>query len=287
VPDAGLTGSAAVVLLGSLAAFGWGLGDFGGGLLSRRAPLMGVLLGTQVVAVAIALPLVLAAGEPVPTTRDLLLAGVTGVAGAVGVAALYHGLSLGRMGVIAPIAGVLTAALPVAAGVAFQGWPSLPVAGGIGLALVSVILVTRGGAPSAGEGGALWGLLAGVGFGVFVLAISQVSPGAFFGPLLVVRGVMGTAFVLALLATRAEWRIRPRLWPAVIFIAGVDMAANVSYLAASRAGPLTIAASLSSLYPVVTVILAAAVLRERVTLAQGVGVVVAGLSIVLIAAGQA
>src|SRR6185369_6038671 len=79
--EAGTAASLAVVVLGVAASVGWGIADFGGGLASRRGPLLGVLLSTQLVALAIALPLAGLAGEPSLATPDIGLAVLAGVTG--------------------------------------------------------------------------------------------------------------------------------------------------------------------------------------------------------------
>ena len=79
------------------------------------------------------------------------------------------------------------------------------------------------------------------------------------------------------------WRVTRRFWPALFAIGVLDGAATVAYLAAIAAGPLAIAAIIASLYPVVTTILAATVLRERITRVHAVGIGVAGLAVTLIA----
>ncbi|MEZ0240198.1 MAG: EamA family transporter [Chloroflexota bacterium] len=275
-------------MLGVGASLGWGIADFGGGLASRRAPLLGVLLATQLVALAIALPLAGVAHEPTLSTRDIGLAVFGGVVGSVGLAALYRGLSVGRMGVVAPLAGVLTALIPVGAAIVLEGPPSLLVVAGIVAALASVVVVTRsddGGADR--PSGLAWGLGAGVAFGLFVLAISQLSDGVVFAPLAIVRGVEAAVIAIAILASRGAWRVPRATWWLIVPIGALDMASNVAFLGASHAGPLAIAASLSSLYPVVTVVLAAIVLREQVTAARAIGVGLAGLAIALIASGRA
>jgi drug/metabolite transporter (DMT)-like permease len=139
--------------------------------------------------------------------------------------------------------------------------------------------------PATGRAG--WGLVAGFAFGFFILAISQLSEGDVFAPLVIVRGVEALVIGIAILVSRGAWRVPRASWWLIVLIGTLDMASNVLFLGASHAGPLAIAASLSSLYPVVTVVLAAIVLRERVTVARVVGVGLAGLAIALIASGRA
>ena len=61
-----------------------------------------------------------------------------------------------------------------------------------------------------------------------------------------------------------------------------DALAEISYAAASAAGQLSIIGALSSLYPAVTVLLAAVVLRERVHPIQAAGATAALVAAVLL-----
>lgn len=293
MPEGLLPPSLAVVVLGLLASIGWGISDFGGGLASRQAPVLGVLCLSQAAGLVLAVPLLLVRGEPAMTTDDLLIA-IAGGAGAVGgLGLLYRGLSIGRMGVVAPVAGVLTAALPVGFGIATQGVPAFGAVLGIALAVVSVVLVSRAPAEASGDAGGgarngfLMGLGAGIGFGLFAIFVSRLSDGLFVSPVIVIRGMAVFFVVTVAVLGRRSLRVPRRLWPAMVGIGGVDMTATALYLAAIEVGPLAIAAVLTALYPVVTVLLAAVVLRERISRLHGVGIGLAALAIALIASAAA
>jgi drug/metabolite transporter (DMT)-like permease len=122
---------------------------------------------------------------------------------------------------------------------------------------------------------------------LFGALIAGVSDGLVAGPLAVVRLVEAAVLVGLVLVTRRPWRVERPLWPGIVLVGVLDMGGNLFYLASIQAYRLDVAAAISSLYPVVTVILAAAILRERITGSHGVGVALAGLAIVLIAAGNA
>ncbi len=288
MPEPLISSTLAVVTLGLLSSVGWGVADFGGGLASRRAPVLGVLGGSQAASLLIAGPLLLARGEPAMQEADYVIAAIGGLLGALGLALLYRGLSVGRMGVVAPVAAVLTAALPVAFGFLTQGLPSVLAIVGIGAAVASVVLVSR--APDAGDGrpsGLWYGLAAGVIFGLFTITASQLSDDVVFGPTIVIRITSVTVIATWILVRRESWRVERGLWPALLVVGVVDMLSTVTYLSAIAIGPLAIASILASLYPVVTTILAALVLRERVTPIHAAGILSAGLAVVLIAGATA
>ena len=284
MPDALIAPSLAVIGFGLLASLGWGVADFGGGLVSRREPVLGVLLGSQFASVTVAVPILALSHEPAMRPVDGLIATGGGLFGAVGLALLYRGLSVGRMGVVAPVAAVLTAALPVGFGFLTQGLPSVLGIAGIGCAALSVVLVSRVPGATDGRPSGLWyGLAAGAIFGLFTITVSRLGPGLLISPVVLIRGISCTFLVGWILVRNQPWRVTRRFWPALFAIGVLDGAATVAYLAAIAAGPLAIAAIIASLYPVVTTILAATVLRERITRVHAVGIGVAGLAVTLIA----
>src|SRR5215210_1951806 len=136
-PDTFGPGVAVVVLgLGSSIAFGFG--DFGGGWTSRRAPVLGVSLVVQLIGATLMAGAAAASREAPLTPGALALAMLAGVFGVGGIVSLYHGLAVGRMGVVAPVTGVLAASVPVAIGVVLEGPPPAVVAVGIALAFIAV-----------------------------------------------------------------------------------------------------------------------------------------------------
>jgi drug/metabolite transporter (DMT)-like permease len=223
-------------------------------------------------------------GEPLPSTVDVVWSVCAGFLGAIGISALYRGLAVGRMSVVAPVTGVLAAAVPVVVGVVSEGLPEGSVLLGIGLALAAVVLVSRVSDEGGRSGGLSLALTAGAAIGVFNVTLTQVADGSVFWPLAIMR-VSQVAIILAVVATGSGWRMPVGLVPRVAVVGILDMAGNTFFLLAAQAGQLAIAATLSSLYPVTTAILAAVLLRERIAGAHAVGIVAAGVAIALIARG--
>lgn len=286
MPDGGPLGPASVILFGLFSAAAWGTSDFAAGLASRRVSVLALVLAAQTVGMTVALGLAMLRAEPVPAPMDVLWSGLSGVIGTGAIVALYAGLAVGRMGVVAPVAGVIGALVPVAVGIALEGLPAGIVLLGMAAAVVAVVLVSRVGGEAGARSGIELGLLAGLGIGLFNVTITRVDEELVFGPLTIVRVAALVVLALALLARRQRVALPARLAPAIVAIGLLDMAANAGFLLAEQTGSLAVAAVLSSLYPVVTVILATIVLRERVTRSHAAGIALALLAIVLIATGS-
>jgi drug/metabolite transporter (DMT)-like permease len=287
MPDAGPLGPASVVVFGLFSAVAWGIADFGGGLASRRATLFGVVLVSQMAGLVLCLALFVIRAEPWPSPADIGWSALSGVIGSIGVLALYGGLAVGRMGVVAPVAGVLGASIPVLAGIVLEGVPPPIVLAGIGLAIVAVVLVSRvAGHPGSGRSGIELGLVAGVCIGLFNVTLSRVDESIVFGPVSIVRIVTIVIVTAAVVVGRRPGRVPAGLIPVVAAIGLLDSLGVASFLFAEQTGPLAVASILSSLYPVTTVILAALVLHERVTRQHAVGIATAAVAILMIGSGS-
>ncbi|MHB8487732.1 MAG: EamA family transporter [Candidatus Dormibacteria bacterium] len=267
------------------AAF-WGCGDFLGGLANRAASLLSVLLISQGIGLVGMLCVAVILGGN-PSGADLGYGALAGLAGAAGVAMLYRGLAAGAMSLVAPITGVVAVVVPIAVGVGSGERPAALQYAGIVAAVLAVALLSGGGSRGArlGRGTLLLALGAGIGFGLFYVAIARTSMGANLWPLVAARG----ASVAVLLAASGITRTAPSFGaarPLVILGAGVlDVTANALYLLAVHGGLLSIVAVLVSLYPVSTVLCSMAVLGERLRTPQFVGVGAAMVAVALITAG--
>jgi len=275
-----------VVVLALIGAVAYGLADFVGGFGSRRTSPWSVAFLSQVggglVLLAVASTL---DGQPV--TADWWWAIAAGVANGLGTAALYRGLSRGRMGVVAPVSGVGAATIPVVVAIALGERPSPVVWAGILLALPGIWLVAREPAtgPSQGPSGLVDGVLAGLGFGGLFVCLAQIPEEAGFLPLAVNQLFAGAVIVAIALALRSPWVPRER---AALFGIGAGLLAGVAtgaFLLATQTGYLSVAAVITSLYPAVTVLLAALVLREHVHRGQAVGLALCAAAVSLVAGG--
>lgn len=275
-------------LLALTASLSWGLGDFLAGLRARRLPVLTVLLVSQAAGLATIALVVALRGAGPPDVRYLFFGGLAGVAGAVGLAALYRGLAVGSMSIVAPISAT-AAVVPVVAGILTGERPSAAQAAGIVLAVGGVVLAShtrradgRHGSRAKGVGLALAAALA---FGLLLVALGEASEGDPYWGTLALRGASFSLIVLAALVLRPSFSLGERDLPILLLIGVLDTAGNALFAVASTKSLLAVVAVLGQLYPVVTVLLARFVLGERISRGQGVGVVSAFAGVALITAG--
>jgi len=265
------------------ASVAWGASDFLGGLASRRMPLLVVLFGAQTAGLVLALAAWALAGATLPSSGAAGAAGLAGLAELAGFACLYRGLAAGAMGMVAPLAA-LAAVLPVAAALAGGQSLSAPVATGAGLALAgsAACAVEPGTGVWRPARGALLGIGAAACFGVFFVGLGDAAATA--GPGAVLCGRVASVVVLAaLLAVRGTPAAAVRAdMGRLAALGALDVAANLGYAAACEGGLRGGVAVLGSLYPLTTVLLARAVLRERLGAARraGAAAVIAGVALI-------
>jgi drug/metabolite transporter (DMT)-like permease len=271
------------VILALTSAAVWGSGDFSGGLATRKSQQYQVLMLAALSGMVVLFACGLLWGEGFPSRTSIFWGAMAGSAGALGMAALYKALSMGNTASVAPTSAISCAALPVLFGMITAGLPKDTQLFGFVLAFLGIWLVSK--SPSAGEKtfreGMLLAFLSGIGFGGFFIFIAQVDQGQVFFPILVARTV--TLGIALLMLGLRRIPIPALNSNPIALLAGVlDTSGNVFYLLATHFTRLDVAAVLSSLYPVGTVILATIILKEKVSLAQWTGASLCLLAVVLI-----
>ncbi|QCD54590.1 DMT family transporter [Streptomyces hawaiiensis] len=273
----------------------WGLADFGGGLLTRRTPALTVVVVSQSIAAVVLGAVVVATGGWSEAGPQLWFAVAAGLVGPVAMLAFYKALALGPMGVVSPL-GSIGVAVPVGVGLVLGERPGLLQFVGILVAVAGVCLAGGPqfrGAPVQRQAVALT-LLAAFGFGAVMALIAEASTTltGLFLALFVQRVTNVAAGGLALfVSVRRGAPALPadgfpwRTLPALAFVGLADVAANGTYSIAAQHGPVTVAAVLASLYPVVTAVAARGVLRERLRAVQAAGAGLALVGTVLLASG--
>jgi drug/metabolite transporter (DMT)-like permease len=269
----------------SLASAGvWGAGDFAGGIASKRANVFRVVAAAHACGFLLMLLLAWLSREPIPPAASLGWGAVSGMIGALGIAALYRALAIGRMGIVAPVAAVLTAILPVLVGIGTEGLPDRIQLAGFALALVSIWLIARPDGEVDTHRGFGLALLAGILFGLFMIATKQAGRYAVFWPLTAARAASTLLMVAIVGFSASDARPLRPLWMPILLAGIFDTSANALFIAATRHGRLDVAAVLSSLYPASTVILARVLLKEGISATQNAGIVGALLAVAMISA---
>ena len=270
------------LLLALGASLAWGVADFVGPLVSRTLGMLRVLFWAQVGGV-LAIGLAVAIRGQGPAGWGVLFAILASLGGMLGLFAYYRGMKTGAMSVVAPIAGV-SAVIPVVFGIATGDSPSTTQIAGVVCALLGVGLASvehHEGSPRVAAGVGL-ALLAALGFGFYFPWMHAAGKVDFWWASLVFRTTALLIVAAALTAQRPSLRLRPRDLAIVTAVGIGDTIGNVLFAASSSHGLVSLTAVLASLYPVVTVLLAAAVLRERVAPMQraGIALTLAGVALI-------
>ena len=274
------------IVLGLLAAVFYGSADFCGGLATKRSSMWSVTIVSQ----AVGFVLLFAVLPFVPghaSLNDYLWGAAAGSCGGLGLALLYHALSIGKMGIVSPITAVLAASFPVVAGAIRGEHLSLFQGFGIAVALIAVVMISTShdedGKFEFKTAGVKEAVLSGLILGGFYILLARAGSHAGLYPLITAR--LGSMLFLLAVALLARQSIRPtRAALPLILIAGtIDMCANAFYVLATFQGYVSIAAVLTSLYPASTVVLAWVVLKERLQAVQYAGLLCALVGVGLIA----
>jgi drug/metabolite transporter (DMT)-like permease len=282
------------IALGLGSSFLWGLADYLGGVKSRIFPVAVVLAMMYLSSLVVMTLFVVGRGEGPPGTEPILAGLCAGLFGIGALMAFYRALAIGTMSIVAPVAST-GVALPVLVGIATGDQPGLVRSVGLAAAVVGVILASREDDKAAAGAvdarlqrqSIVLAVVAGLGFGMYFVLAEIASSGDIGWALLLSRIAASPFVVVFALVTLRRGGRRPRPLE-LLTLAGIgmlDLGANVLYNTATTVGELSTVAVASSLYPVTTVLLAAALLGERVRGTQRIGVVIALCGVVLISAG--
>ena len=287
-------GALALALFSGLS---WGTGDFLGGLMTRRLGVALVMAISQGAGLVLTGLLILALGEPAPETRFLLYGVLGGLCGTIGLAALYQGLAIGPMSIVAPIVS-LSVMVPVLVGFAQGDRPAPLQFVGMACAITGIVLAARESDPTDIEGhpeppsrrrigpGIVYALVAVVFVGLLVTFLDAAGQGSAPWAAFMLRVVSVPLFVVAAIVRRAHERVPTGKETGTLVVVGAfDNLANVTFALAAQSGMLALVSVVGSLYPVSTVLLARGFLHERMSRPQLAGVITAFAGVVLIALG--
>ena len=275
---------ALAALLATSSALLWGTGDFSGGLASQRSSPLSVMLVSTPLGLLVLGGAALVHHAPALTSHDALFAVLAGLCGAAGSLGLYQALAQGSMGVAAPLTAAVATVVALIFGAITEGLPGATRGAGFLLAILAVWVISRGEARASRTGfqALIPAVLAGIGFGLFFSLNAQFTAQDVGWAVVIARLSAFAAVLVVALVVRHPFRLERGSLPLALLAGALDSIGNLSYALATQVGRLDAGAALSSLYPVATVGLAAVVLRERLTRWQGVGAVLALVSIPLL-----
>ncbi len=277
----------AAVLLALAASASWGISDFLGGLKTHSVHVLTVLSVSQPAGLILLIAVVAARRAEPPGGWWVLWAVLAGLGGAIGIGALYRGLAVGSMGIVAPITST-SPLIPLTVGLARGERPSTLQLLGIGVALVGVACAGwepgEAGAPGRAATGAGLAVTAAVFFGSSQVGLEAASNEDPYWATLVLRIAPCAAF-LALVLWRGSPGPRRSVWPTLALIGVLDTVATIFFAVATTKGLFSVVAVLASLYPVVVAILARLLLGERLTRVQRGGALAAVGGAAAISAG--
>jgi drug/metabolite transporter (DMT)-like permease len=266
----------------------WGTSDFAGGYASKRSDAFIVTLLSHAGGFVLMLSLALLTHAPYPSASSRHWALLAGALGGTALAIFYRVLATGNMGLTAPVAAVLGAAIPAAFAIVTQGFPGMISIAGFLLAGTGIWLISRPEGPTRSYAGISTAALAGVGFAGFFICIDRAGDSSALWSAVHSR-VASLAIVAAIVLFRWGWfretptRLQPAGAALALFAGCLDVSGTAVFIRAEQTGRLDTAVVLSSLYPVITVLLARAVLHEHFTRWKTIGIFAALLAVPLIA----
>ena len=293
--------------LGLVAASTWGGSDFAGGIGARRSPALLVTASGHLVTLLVLLAVCGFGALPVPHRAEFLEGALGGLEGSLALVAFYRALAMGAMGLTAALTGLMTALVPVLFGLWSEGLPEPLAIAGLVLGCLAIWLVCYSGGYSSGHSDGpntpplalLLGAISGAGFGLQLILLKLAAKDGVLWALTSARigGVLAMAAILLFAWPRQngnvlqtgirlnrnhEKRVWTGFWGLGILAGSLDTIGNIGYTVAAHTGRLDLAAMVSSLYPGFTILLAAAVLSERPSGRQTLGMAVALASVVLL-----
>jgi len=273
------------VALGLGSALSWGAGDFMAGIAARRTTALAVTAGAQATGLLLLLGLavVLHPSAPLPTT--LLLAAIGGLFGGLGLAALYAGLALGNMGLVSAISGVGAVVIPLSVGAFLQGVVVAPIQlAGVACAVAAAVAGSAAVARGINARSLTLAVAAAFGFGGWFVFVDLAARDDRLWALIASRAaatvLIGGAALLR--GQGSGLRQNARL---IVAAGAADVTANGLVVVAFASIPTGVAAALSGMYPLVTMLLARRVLAERLPRLGLAAVGLATAGIVLISMG--
>jgi drug/metabolite transporter (DMT)-like permease len=286
----GATAIATGVALSVLSAVALGSADFIGGRAARTGKIVTIVAVMQAAGLVAVGLLILLVAPPLPSVTTVTFGLVAGLANVLGLSALYRGLAMGSMAVVAALSTVGSVAIPFAFSVIVLGTsPRLTQMLGVGLVLSASVVMAALSGRSLSRTAFMFGLVAALSFGVYFILLSRAASAGLWA-LLTSRASAVTALLVfestTVLVGGGVRRIRFDRRDSWLAAAGVlDLLGSGFVVAALRFLPVGLIVPITGAYPVATALLARAFLRERLPVLAYGSVALALIGIALIGQG--
>jgi drug/metabolite transporter (DMT)-like permease len=282
-----VTSPLSALALGCVAALCWGIGDFTGGMATRKTSVFYVVAIAEMVGLLFTVGLAVMTRETFPPVRGVLLGVLAGLLVAIGLAAFYRTLASGLMGIQAPLTALLSALLPVAFGMATQGIPRFTQLLGIVLALGAVILISLPHDATLPARDLLLPAIAGCGFGGFLIMIKQAGEIGVFWILSASHAASLLVMLIIMMFGRGDGAPKsPKAllsqWKLNLTTGIADGIASYVFVMATRTGRLDVSSATASLAAGVDLFLAVVILKERFGRTQKLGMAFCLIAIILL-----
>ncbi len=276
------------VLWGLATAAAWGTADFAGGFASRRAIPVVVTSASQAIGLVALLTAAVFMQPALPNIEAMAVGAVAGVGGGLGLAFLYEGLARGAMGIVSSLAGAGAVVIPLVVSLVV-GTSIAPLALlGVGLIIGAALAAADVSRDQASRSALLLAAGAAVGFATWYLLIDLVADEGRLWVLIASRTASTLLLAAIVLATRAREGVGGlrSVLPFVALAGILDVGANVFFVLARGEISVALAATISGLYPIFTMLLARVFLAERLPRLGLLSVLLAVAGTVLISVGR-
>ncbi|MCF8069493.1 MAG: DMT family transporter [Desulfobacterales bacterium] len=276
------------IALAFLGCIGWGIADFLGGLKSRTIPLITVLLVTQTIGLVVIVPALLLNLSGGPTSETIIYGMIAGSLGLTGLVCLYRGMAIGPIGIVSLIAsmGVI---LPIIFDLLTGNRLSTLQIAGIVCALGGIFFLTEKNNSSGKEKRKATGILFGFGAafssGLFLIALDTASNADPYWATFFDRIIVIFWLTIAFSLTKPGFNFKRSDFMALFAVGSLDAVAIVAFAVASTLGMISIISVIVSLYPIIPILLAGIMLKEKLTRIQIIGVIVALTGIIMVSIG--
>ena len=275
------------IILSVIACFGWGIADFIGGYKSRELNVLSILAISNLSGLLLISIMILYKGQPLPGDLYLIWAVLAGPIGITAMVLLYRSLAVGVISILAPISatGVI---LPVLWGL-YRGDTMSGVSMlGIFMAVLGCLLAVMETRPGRNKKkltrGVGMALGAAVLVGLYFIFMDHASTHHPVWAAFILKATTTFCLEPVVIISRSSMAVGRPQFLILLFMGLADAAAALSFALAASGGMLSQVAVISSLYPAVTVILSACIVKERITRFQAAGVVLAIAGVAMISA---